>query len=400
MTIKSLRLINFRSHKDALVEFSPGVNIITGENDSGKTNILRGVNLVVNNRPSGEEYRSNWGGDTEVLLDVGGKTVGRHRTDSKNMYTLTGEKEPFKAFGTGVPDIIKQHLNISPVNIAFQLDGPFLLGKNPPDVARYFNNVVDLNVIDSTISNIASTLRGERTALKAKKEDEESLTEKLKAYDWLAEAETGLVELERTQQAIKGLKVDWSDLYGLTKDLKRLQALSQTLDNVTRHSELVEGLLLQDEAIKMLTIEYSGLQSLDIGLSRLISSSKILNQIVEHEKEVDGLLLQAQDIESIKTDLSDLSEKITDLKRLTTEKSELQKIIGHENRVVELAGLNDEVIEKSKKYNSLYDLLEQHDELTKQASDIDDKRAKLESEFGELMPGVCPLCGRGKADHD
>ena len=40
MVVSSLRLINFRSYCDATVRFGPGLNVVVGENATGKTNLL------------------------------------------------------------------------------------------------------------------------------------------------------------------------------------------------------------------------------------------------------------------------------------------------------------------------------------------------------------------------
>ena len=392
-----LRLKNFRSYKDIAIEFSPGVNVITGENDSGKTNLLRAINLVVNNRPTGDDYRSDWGGDTEILLDIDNKVVGRHRTDSENFYTLThknGKRDVFKAFGTGVPDTIKQHLNISPVNIAFQLEGPFLLGQSAADVAKHFNSVVNLDVIDSTISNIASTLRKERAALKIENERKEGLAEKLKTYDWLIDAEKMLAELEQAQGAITGLKSDWSALYALTKNLKKLTESNQTLDKITRHDKVVDVLLRQNQAVELLTEERSKLFALAHEYRILINTGDSLSKIVRHENAVQDLLFQDEDIERLKNDITVLSINIANLRRLKKEENRCQKIIEYTNKINELNELNNKLAEKTKEYDALYDLLEQHDKLTKQLADAEDKLTALEFEFKELMPEICPLCER------
>ncbi len=46
--LKSLRLENFQSHKDLYVEFSDGLNIITGTNNAGKTAIFRALDYIYN----------------------------------------------------------------------------------------------------------------------------------------------------------------------------------------------------------------------------------------------------------------------------------------------------------------------------------------------------------------
>ncbi len=48
MYIKELRARNFRNHEDLLIEFSDKINLITGANAAGKTNILEAVSVTSN----------------------------------------------------------------------------------------------------------------------------------------------------------------------------------------------------------------------------------------------------------------------------------------------------------------------------------------------------------------
>ncbi len=47
MIIEKVELRNFRSHKEAAVEFDKGVNVIVGENGAGKTSILEAINFAL-----------------------------------------------------------------------------------------------------------------------------------------------------------------------------------------------------------------------------------------------------------------------------------------------------------------------------------------------------------------
>lgn len=60
MALVDLRLQNFRSYSDELIELSPGVNIIVGPNATGKTNLLEAI-LVVSR---GGSYRAK---DAELI---------------------------------------------------------------------------------------------------------------------------------------------------------------------------------------------------------------------------------------------------------------------------------------------------------------------------------------------
>ena len=51
--IKGLRLQNFRNYQDEFVQFTPGTNILIGDNGQGKTNILEGIYYLL----TGKSYR-------------------------------------------------------------------------------------------------------------------------------------------------------------------------------------------------------------------------------------------------------------------------------------------------------------------------------------------------------
>ena len=46
MIVNSVRLEGFRNYIDEIIELSPEINVITGENAQGKTNFLESVYLL------------------------------------------------------------------------------------------------------------------------------------------------------------------------------------------------------------------------------------------------------------------------------------------------------------------------------------------------------------------
>ncbi len=392
--IKSISLKNFRSYKDTFLEFHSGISILTGANDSGKTNILRGLNWLIHNRPLGDDIRSDFGGDTIVSIEVNDKLISRIKTNNENLYVLThadGKEDKFRAFKSGVPEIIAQHLNISPTNIAFQLDGPFLLSKSASDVAKFYNEIVNLEIIDSTISNIAGTLRKEKTSLKVEKETEKKKLEELKEYDWLPEAEAELIKLEKMQQAIIRLKADWTNLYKLTEDLKRLAETERKLSKITKHDVAVTALLEQKGEIEKLKKDHLSLEELIYNFKRLTSVSRELNEIVKHEGTLENLLYQWEDIKLLRTDTKVLTFMVNEIKRLRKEESECREIVKHSDEATRLAELHTQMGKDTDRSNALFDLVEQWENLNKQLSGINNGLANLELEFQETMPEKCPI---------
>ena len=47
MYIKEIKISNFRNFKEASVPFHEGVNVIIGHNNTGKSNLLRAMGLVL-----------------------------------------------------------------------------------------------------------------------------------------------------------------------------------------------------------------------------------------------------------------------------------------------------------------------------------------------------------------
>ena len=121
MTIRSINLQNFQSHKDTHLELSAGVNAIIGPSDSGKTAILRALRWAAWNKPSGDALRSSWGGDTVVCVEVDeqGQQVVRSRTDKENLYQV-GDME-LRAFGADVPSPVAVPLRIASISLSIFL---------------------------------------------------------------------------------------------------------------------------------------------------------------------------------------------------------------------------------------------------------------------------------------
>ena len=50
MYLKEMQIRNFRNFHKAKFVFQKGVNVIIGENDSGKTNALQAIRLILDRR--------------------------------------------------------------------------------------------------------------------------------------------------------------------------------------------------------------------------------------------------------------------------------------------------------------------------------------------------------------
>jgi len=318
--IKTLAIANFQSHKDTVLEFDPGVNIIVGATDSGKTAIIRALRWLIWNRPGGDAFRSRWGGQTEVWLnDTDAYQVTRYKNDKgQNVYKLN--EEYYEAFGTGIPDPIKEFLNIDETNLQQQLDSPFLISSTPGEIASYFNRVAHLDQIDTGIKTIQQSLRKLGIRKEEDQERTQGLQTELEGYTFIDKFEVNLEVLEQIQDERnqKGAKV--GKLAIAISDLEKVEDKIADCDYTLSFQEQVDEILgLMSERDKLeekkkacedqiRTINHVsvllGFDQRKINLRPTVSKLlKLIESRDEKQKDVDALLASG-------TELTETAQKI------------------------------------------------------------------------------------------
>ena len=240
--IKSIRIQNFQSHKDSILDFEPGVNIIIGRSDSGKSAILRAINLLTTNRPSGDSYRSNWGGVTKIEMDTDDAYVARIRSDTNNEDSL-GDSH-FKAIKTDVPQEILDALNMSEINVQRQLDSPFLLSETSGEVAKHFNKIARLDKIDTATLNVNSAIREIERSIKYKESDLKTKEESLKEYDYLDKFEAEVEALEQLEEDRKQAGNKLSKINTLINEYQDISNEISECNEILKYENQVNHIIL------------------------------------------------------------------------------------------------------------------------------------------------------------
>lgn len=171
--LKTLLVEGFQSHANSELVFHPGVNVITGLSQSGKTALMRAIGLVVNNRPSGDGFVQN--GVKEAFVSLIGETDGKvfsvsrlkGKKDSYYHISIGEEDTEFRAFGAEVPGRVTELLNMTDVNIQDQLSPYFLVLDSPGQIALHIRKVAKLQEIDEIVSMLAGKIKIESTEIKS-----------------------------------------------------------------------------------------------------------------------------------------------------------------------------------------------------------------------------------------
>lgn len=260
--IKSIAIENFQSHEFTRLDLAEGVNAVIGPSDSGKTAILRAVRWLVDNRPTGEEFRSTWGGETAVQVEVVDVDnvpviVERVRGDDNNYYRIfwnadairAGEECPadlFKAFGTGVPEEVSRLLNLSAINIHGQHDSHFLLSDSAGEAGRYLNSIIRFDKIDSSLSTIASIIREEKGEKERREQEAAEAGVAVADYDEL---------IPPMEEAVESLEAKFEEYKQLDDVARKGVGLVAGIAELTREKEEASQILEYAPRVDQLTAE-------------------------------------------------------------------------------------------------------------------------------------------------
>lgn len=320
--IHSLLLRNFQAHRRTKLEFAPGVNAIAGASDQGKSSIIRALRWVVENRPAGDSFRSNFAGeqDTEVTVETTeGETVTRTKGQKTNSYSVNGKE--LKAMGQSVPEEVSAALRLSSVNFQHQMDAPFLLSLGSSKLSQYLNEVAGLDAIDRATSNIRKRILGNSQDQRTIEAQKTATAIALEKFQGLDETEGRLVAAEGLEGQINAMGQKERALRGC---LVSVQADSDFIKPLKRVVKAASGKVEQIELLW--GIQYAISQkivALDSELDKIELAKKIKENIAAPVEQSGPLLKAAMNLQDGLSDKAErerlLSKQIRNLKTLQTE---------------------------------------------------------------------------------
>lgn len=225
--LEKLAILGFQRHEKLILTFDPHITSIVGPNDKGKSSILRALLWVCCNDPSRGDEFINWNSkEASVRLYVDGHKISRTKSSNKNTYSLDGKVS--NSFRSDVPEEIANLLNIGPLNFQHQHDPFFLLSDTAGQISRQLNGIIDMEVIDTVLSNTSHLVR---TAKGMKQQYESQLretTQEKAELDWIVEMNEELLDLEALQEQITQNVLECRNLTAL---LSEATTLTKTLEN-------------------------------------------------------------------------------------------------------------------------------------------------------------------------
>jgi exonuclease SbcC len=249
MWIKQLRIENFQSHKETVLDFHPNFNCIVGTGNSGKSAIVRALSFILFG-----QWESSWvrngAAFCRIALVMDNQTVViREKGEKVNRYVVRVPELPeqiYSNFGTHVPEEIEKLLHIFKaqvgdkeeinLNLSSQLDNLFLLSNPGAYKAKVLGKLSKAHYLDYALREInrdKKRLSGEKTVLEKEVLD---LGVELVQFDHL-DAEK--IQLEKIGQRIESLSQAQERLEKLKELFGRVSSWKQDYTVIKQlHAEL------------------------------------------------------------------------------------------------------------------------------------------------------------------
>lgn len=390
--IQSLSIQNFQSHKLTKLNFHEGLNIITGTSDSGKTAIIRALRWVTTNKPTGNSFRSKWGGKTEVSILVDDVEITRSK-DKQEEY-LFGNLDPFHAFKTEVPEEISKHLNLQDINLQSQMDSPFLISSSAGEVASHFNKVARLDKIDTATANVNSWIRELTADIKYKTNQQKELEEKVEKFKYLDKFEIEVEVLEGMESKLKNLRSKGEKLTDLLWKLEEITASIFQESEILKIEPLLNQILSSIEQkdvndqkrikLRKFTAQIRETEDRLKNYQNILLIEPLLSKILERKKNLIKMLLDETALKGLVYYLNSNQKVINRQKAIISIEKPVTVLLGlitdKESQLLAIAGLNKAVLSLNNT-NTL---------LKNKVSNL----ALKSKEFTTSMGDVCILCGQ------
>lgn len=418
MQILSIHLKNIKSHRDTELDFSPGINVLSGPNGVGKSTIFesigytmfgvdaqsfvgnvdrfisigakRGEIAVVFQRLDGERYRVSRtvGTPSKWLLakEIGGGFEVEEHKDSKETEARLKE---LLGLNSGRSLAEQFELVIGPFQHEFL--GPFVI-KQPSKRRDKFDEILGIDTWRKTF-NETKVLA---SAIKAKVDSLESAIGPLK--EQVAELpgkkdehKTAKQNLEQTEKDLKIQQQRLKELENLLVDAdkrekslkefeKEIDALKERIGNGKEMIGKQKVLVSEAEKAHKITEEsISGKKAFEQAETRLIE----LREQVKVQRKFE------QEVADLKTKVGTLGERFN-LESKAVEKAS-QELADEDKQLAE----NRKALIVDEKQKSLSDCLPEIrsaiDKVRKQLGQLEGRRAGLEEGSEKLSEGICPF---------
>lgn len=395
MKIEEVTIEGYQSHVNSTFRLSPGLTVITGPSDAGKTAIIRALRWFAFNEPTGEAFlhtiRNADGSIKEaadrVTVSVtfdNGVTITKTRRKGKTTYTHSDYPNPWEK--AEIPPEIKETLGLlkqsygdfeTCLNFAFQLDAPFMLSETASVGAKVLGKLAGTEIVDRSISEVNKKTHKTRTDISYADKQIGEIDVSLTEYFDLDQHDTLLTAAEAAFKKLKEDQGRYTELVALMDTYqenteRRITFFDEVerLAGVVAASALISTIQWEQEKIEKL-------EELNVGFWKAVKDQDELLKVIRLTRNLEDL--QAFLMEA--TEKQERYEELTSFKcqiyRIQRDIRETLALITKLKQAVELRPLLDTVEGELKELDALKDVNRRFREANVEEKGLRDKVSSM-----------------------
>ena len=394
MIFKRLRLKNFKSYANEIINFDKGITVIVGENGAGKSSIFEAISFALFKQHTagklGDLVRNNTenmsveldfisrGKEYRIIRDkTKSKTVSRLLTktssDSEFMSLCSGERE----VSDNIQAILDMDANLF-LNAIYVRQGEIaeLVDKTPADKKRLIGKLLGLDSLETAWKNLSpliseyenklSEIKGKLYSKDALKEEYETKSKELNALksrgheleSQIEEVKNLINEISENKRNMEREKeiyeTQMNNLSSERQTLQRLEKdkhmLQENLDKIRESEEEIERLEKYVSKLDVYldfeksVVSIQSLKESEIEIEDKIDSIKEQKRLVNAKKEGYNNYLKSDElITKLNNQKIDLEKELATITQLEKDKKELlQNIESDRNNIEEFFSLSKE----------------------------------------------------------
>jgi len=377
---EKLLIQNFQAHSKLKIEFDPRLTVIVGPSDVGKSAVIRALRWVCRNHPQGQEFIRHGTSGTIVKLFVDDVIIERRRGKTINAYKLDAEK--YVSFGTNVPDTIDAVLNVNDINFQNQHDAVYWFSETAGEVSRRLNSVVDLGIIDESLSSILKTVNNLKKESEINRERLKEAKLKVKELKWVEDAD---IQLKRAEKLNAEIIQKRGQVEKLTSNLNSIRVFSEKHEYHTymhglvksvvtvgaRAAEGQKGILSLQKTIDGVNKAFQVIQVREPCINALNATLTVGGVIKLTQKSVNDLECNLAEVVKLNSIISLKFPKIKALSDMVAHYTDLER-----------------------KKQGLIDLLNRIKSGTSLVGSRSNRLAELNRKYSDYLKDGCPVCGK------
>lgn len=307
MKIQEVTIEGYQSHTNSTFCLSPGLTVITGPSDAGKTAIIRALRWFAFNEPTGEAFLHtirNPDGSIKEAVDQAkvsvtfedGTTITKTRRKGKTTYTHSGYPTAWEK--AEIPPEIKETLGLvkqaygdfeTCLNFAFQLDAPFMLSETASVGAKVLGKLAGTEIVDRAISDVNKKTHQVRTDISYAEKQIGEIDVSLTEY---FDLDTHDESLRAAENAFTRIKEDRERYTELVELMNNYQTETERRIALFDKVESLAGVVVASVTLSTVEREQARkekLQELDAGFWTAVKDQKEPNRVLRATSNLESL---------------------------------------------------------------------------------------------------------------